>query len=119
MNETTQQGETTQLGSRNETTQLASRNETTQICTAVDRLQPPAPLAPPLQQNRLFLPTIDCHGWLGCSPISPSSFLKKYGPMIPPAHKAHQTVSFSGCNGVSTYTYGLASLQMRQFCLLT
>ncbi|GFU35064.1 hypothetical protein TNCV_3061051 [Trichonephila clavipes] len=33
--------------------------------------------------------------------------------MIPPAHKAHQTVSFSGCNGVSTYTCGLASLQMR------
>ncbi|GFT41165.1 transposable element Tcb1 transposase [Trichonephila clavipes] len=28
----------------------------------------------------------------------PSSFLKKYGPMIPPAHKAHQTVSFSGFN---------------------
>ncbi|GFS95581.1 hypothetical protein TNCV_885641 [Trichonephila clavipes] len=49
----------------------------------------------------------------------PSSFLKKYGPMIPPAHKAHQTVSFSGCNGVSTYSCGLASLQMRQFCLLT
>ncbi|GFW08145.1 hypothetical protein TNCV_2979121 [Trichonephila clavipes] len=22
----------------------------------------------------------------------PSSFLKKYGPMIPPAHKAHQTM---------------------------
>ncbi|GFT75824.1 adhesion G protein-coupled receptor B2 [Trichonephila clavipes] len=41
----------------------------------------------------------------------PSSFLKKYGPMIPPAHKAHQTVSYSGCNGVSTYTCGLASLQ--------
>ncbi|GFV47163.1 alpha-2 adrenergic receptor [Trichonephila clavipes] len=39
--------------------------------------------------------------------------------MIPPADKAHQTVSFSGCNGVSTYTCGLASLQMRQFCLLT
>ncbi|GFS64951.1 alpha-2 adrenergic receptor [Trichonephila clavipes] len=35
----------------------------------------------------------------------PSLFLK-YGPMIPPAHKAHQTVSFSGCNGVSTYTCG-------------
>ncbi|GFU60065.1 hypothetical protein TNCV_3312851 [Trichonephila clavipes] len=49
----------------------------------------------------------------------PSSFLKKYGPMIPPAHKAPQTVSFSGCNGVSTCTCGLASLQMRQFCLLT
>ncbi|GFS54799.1 uncharacterized protein TNCV_3575491 [Trichonephila clavipes] len=49
----------------------------------------------------------------------PSSFLKKYGPMIPPAHQAHQTVSFSGCNGVSTYTCGLASLQIRQFCLLT
>ncbi|GFV77660.1 hypothetical protein TNCV_616801 [Trichonephila clavipes] len=45
--------------------------------------------------------------------------LKKYGPMIPPAHKAHQTVSFSGCNGVSTYTCGLAPLQMWQFCLLT
>ncbi|GFY18389.1 alpha-2 adrenergic receptor [Trichonephila clavipes] len=29
--------------------------------------------------------------------------------MIPPAHKAHQTVSFSGCNGVSTYTCGLIS----------
>ncbi|GFT50552.1 hypothetical protein TNCV_551511 [Trichonephila clavipes] len=28
--------------------------------------------------------------------------------MIPPVHKAHQTVSFSGCNGVSTYTCGLA-----------
>ncbi|GFX42816.1 protein ELYS [Trichonephila clavipes] len=42
----------------------------------------------------------------------PSSFLKKYGSMIPPAHKAHQTVSFSGYNGVSTYTCGLASLQM-------
>ncbi|GFU54186.1 hypothetical protein TNCV_3618431 [Trichonephila clavipes] len=49
----------------------------------------------------------------------PSSFLKKYGPMIPPAHKAHQTVSFSGCNGVSTHTCGLASPQMRQFCVLT
>ncbi|GFV83226.1 hypothetical protein TNCV_1899531 [Trichonephila clavipes] len=24
----------------------------------------------------------------------PSSFLKKYGPMIPPAHKAHQTKRF-------------------------
>ncbi|GFY33551.1 hypothetical protein TNCV_4538831 [Trichonephila clavipes] len=23
----------------------------------------------------------------------PSSFLKKYGPMIPPAHKAHQTAT--------------------------
>ncbi|GFX88296.1 hypothetical protein TNCV_1705171 [Trichonephila clavipes] len=41
----------------------------------------------------------------------PSSFLKKYGPMIPPAHKSHQAVSFSGCNGVLTYTCGLASLQ--------
>ncbi|GFS62041.1 uncharacterized protein TNCV_2593031 [Trichonephila clavipes] len=42
MNETTQQG-----GNNH-------RNETTQLCFAVDRLQPPAP---PLQQNRLFLPT--------------------------------------------------------------
>ncbi|GFY27765.1 c2H2-type domain-containing protein [Trichonephila clavipes] len=53
-NSTRQQERTTQLGSRNETTQLVSSNETTQLCTAVDRLQPPAP---PLQQNRLFLPT--------------------------------------------------------------
>ncbi|GFW54140.1 c2H2-type domain-containing protein [Trichonephila clavipes] len=55
---TTQLGnrnETAQLASRNETAQLVSRNETTQLCTAVDRLQPPAP---PLQQNRLFLPTV-------------------------------------------------------------
>ncbi|GFV31598.1 hypothetical protein TNCV_3160461 [Trichonephila clavipes] len=64
MKETTQQVRTTQLCSRNETTQLASRNETTQLCTAVDCLQPPTtaynrlqPPAPPLQQNRLFLPT--------------------------------------------------------------
>ncbi|GFY13813.1 hypothetical protein TNCV_985851 [Trichonephila clavipes] len=42
----------------------------------------------------------------------PSSFLKKYGPMIPPAHKAHQRVSFSECYGVSTYTCGLASLDV-------
>ncbi|GFS48149.1 hypothetical protein TNCV_2295721, partial [Trichonephila clavipes] len=69
-NSTQQQERTTQLGSRNETTQLVSRNETTQLCTAVDRLrppataynrlQPPAPPAPPLQQNRLFLPTPVC-----------------------------------------------------------
>ncbi|KAK9879139.1 hypothetical protein WA026_003988 [Henosepilachna vigintioctopunctata] len=45
----------------------------------------------------------------------PSSFLKKYGPIIPPTHKTHQTVSFSGCNGVLTYTCRLSSLQMRQF----
>ncbi|GFV68554.1 hypothetical protein TNCV_3130091 [Trichonephila clavipes] len=63
----------------NETTQLVSRNETTQLCTAVDRLQPPTtaynhlqppataynrlqPPAPPLQQNRLFLPTVTIKG---------------------------------------------------------
>ncbi|GFT08392.1 hypothetical protein TNCV_2751281 [Trichonephila clavipes] len=53
-NSTRQQERTTQLGSRNEITQLVSRNETTQLCTVVDRLQPSAP---PLQQNRLFLPS--------------------------------------------------------------
>ncbi|GFU14354.1 hypothetical protein TNCV_3097641 [Trichonephila clavipes] len=42
-------------------------------------------------------------------------FLKKYGPMITPAHKAYQTVSFSGCNCVSTYTCGLASLKCGSF----
>ncbi|GFU53209.1 hypothetical protein TNCV_2952531 [Trichonephila clavipes] len=51
MSETTQQEKTTQLASRNETTQLVSRNETTQLCTAVDRLQPPAP--PVTACNRL------------------------------------------------------------------
>ncbi|GFU30151.1 hypothetical protein TNCV_1784381 [Trichonephila clavipes] len=32
--------------------------------------------------------------------------------------KRTQTVSFSGCNDVSTYTCGLSFTQMRQFCLL-
>ncbi|GFY13279.1 uncharacterized protein TNCV_2335431 [Trichonephila clavipes] len=41
--------------------------------------------------NASKVPRNDCHGWFGCSPIWPSSFLKKYEPMIPPAHKAHQT----------------------------
>ncbi|GFY04798.1 hypothetical protein TNCV_3952071 [Trichonephila clavipes] len=63
-NSTRQQERKTPLGNMNETTQLVSRNETTELCTAVDRLQPPTtaynrlqPPAPPLQQNRLFLPT--------------------------------------------------------------
>ncbi|GFS95626.1 uncharacterized protein TNCV_885891 [Trichonephila clavipes] len=47
-------GESNPTQQQEQTTQLVSRNETTQLCTAVDRLQPPAP---PLQQNRLFLPT--------------------------------------------------------------
>ncbi|GFU11527.1 uncharacterized protein TNCV_4551371 [Trichonephila clavipes] len=47
-------GENNSTQQQERTTQLGSRNETTQLCTAVDRLQPPAP---PLQQNRLFLPT--------------------------------------------------------------
>ncbi|GFW85221.1 uncharacterized protein TNCV_3249611 [Trichonephila clavipes] len=66
MNETTQQKKTTQLSSRNEqlnsaagTKQLNSPVGTKQLnsalpSTAYNRLQPPAP---PLQQNRLFLPT--------------------------------------------------------------
>ncbi|GFT59958.1 uncharacterized protein F54H12.2 [Trichonephila clavipes] len=45
-------GENNSTQQQERTTQLGSRNETTQLCTAVDRLQPPAP---PLQQNRLFL----------------------------------------------------------------
>ncbi|GFX64378.1 uncharacterized protein TNCV_1413611 [Trichonephila clavipes] len=48
----------------------------------------------------------------------PSSFFEEYGPMIPPAHKA-QTSQFSGCNGVSTYTCGLASLKCGSFLLST
>ncbi|GFW87217.1 hypothetical protein TNCV_5125691 [Trichonephila clavipes] len=85
MNETTQQEKTTQLSSRNEqlnstagtkqlnssvgTKQLNSSVGTKQLysalpSTAYNRLQPPTtaynhlqPPAPPLQQNRLFLPT--------------------------------------------------------------
>ncbi|GFT77914.1 hypothetical protein TNCV_4122221 [Trichonephila clavipes] len=41
----------------------------------------------------------------------PSSVLKKYGPMIPPAHKAHQTV-FLDVTVFRHHTCGLASLQM-------
>ncbi|GFU87740.1 hypothetical protein TNCV_3915741 [Trichonephila clavipes] len=49
----------------------------------------------------------------------PSSFLKKYGPMIPPAHKAHQTVSFSGsqfigADGCRTFWYGHRAGRPRQ-----
>ncbi|GFV85382.1 hypothetical protein TNCV_3772071 [Trichonephila clavipes] len=70
MNETTQQEKTTQLSSRNE--QLNSATGTKQLnpalpSTAYNRLQLPTaacnrqhrlqPPAPPLQQNRLFLPT--------------------------------------------------------------
>ncbi|GFU94285.1 hypothetical protein TNCV_2123571 [Trichonephila clavipes] len=33
----------------------------------------------------------------------PSSFLKKYGPMIPPAHKAHQTKCASSLNKILAY----------------
>ncbi|GFX11290.1 hypothetical protein TNCV_4786821 [Trichonephila clavipes] len=77
MNETTQQEKTTstqqqerttQLGSRNEQLNSAAGNETLHCrrppATAYNRLQPPTtacnrlqPPAPPLQQNRLFLPT--------------------------------------------------------------
>ncbi|GFX52932.1 hypothetical protein TNCV_3228001 [Trichonephila clavipes] len=69
MNEKTQQEKTTQLSSRNEqlnspvgTKQLNSSAGTKQLNSALpsnayNRLQPPAPPAPPLQQNRLFLPT--------------------------------------------------------------
>ncbi|GFT35861.1 plasma kallikrein [Trichonephila clavipes] len=39
-----------------------------------------------------------------------SSFLKKYGPMIPPAHKAHQTVTFSGCNELPEGCVGVHTL---------
>ncbi|GFU31606.1 hypothetical protein TNCV_1235001 [Trichonephila clavipes] len=45
----------------------------------------------------------------------PSSFLKKDST----SPKSAPNSQFSGCKGVSIYTCGLASLQMRQFCLLT
>ncbi|GFW34420.1 uncharacterized protein TNCV_221461 [Trichonephila clavipes] len=42
---------------------------------------------------------VNNHGSIPRSPLTvtlwPSSFLKKYGPMIPPAHKAHQTWTLS------------------------
>ncbi|GFU24029.1 DUF4817 domain-containing protein [Trichonephila clavipes] len=34
----------------------------------------------------------------------PSSFLKKYGPMIPPAHKAHQTELWFQQDGATCHT---------------
>ncbi|GFU35188.1 hypothetical protein TNCV_2106301 [Trichonephila clavipes] len=53
-NNSTRHQERNNSTQQEKTTHLDSRNETTQLCTAVNRLQPPAP---PLQQNRLFLPT--------------------------------------------------------------
>ncbi|GFU80241.1 hypothetical protein TNCV_3520181 [Trichonephila clavipes] len=44
---------------------------------------------------------------IDCNIRSLHRFLKKDSP----ARKARQTVSFSGCDGVSTYTCGLASLK--------
>ncbi|GFX46971.1 uncharacterized protein TNCV_315941 [Trichonephila clavipes] len=91
-----------------------------ELCDMLRRLVEPQPLDIMIVQLRNEKLVIMA---LYRSPLTvtlwPPSFLKKYGPMIPPAHKAHQTVSFSGCNDVSTYTCGLASHQMRQFCLLT
>ncbi|GFY30434.1 hypothetical protein TNCV_4066841 [Trichonephila clavipes] len=55
-----------------------------------------------------ILITIDCN-------VVAFIVLEEVRPMIPSAHKEQQTVSFYGCNGVLTYTCGLASLQMRQF----
>ncbi|GFY10284.1 hypothetical protein TNCV_2629631 [Trichonephila clavipes] len=75
--------ETTQLGSMNETTQLVSRNETTQLCTAVDRLQPPAP---PLQQNRLFLPT----SMLGHQSLPPENLGRVDEEMVSPCRALSQ-----------------------------
>lgn len=43
--------------------------------------------------------------------------LKKYGSMIPSAHRVHQTLTFSGCNGVSTLACRLSSFQIGQFSL--
>jgi len=44
-----------------------------------------------------------------------ASFRKNYGAMTPPAHRAHQTVSFCCCYGVSRVSCGLSLLQMQQF----
>src|SRR5678816_2729151 len=41
------------------------------------------------------------------------SFLKKYGPMIPPPHRPHQTVHFCGCSGSSLNSSGCSSAQIR------
>ncbi|GFT20028.1 HTH_Tnp_Tc3_2 domain-containing protein [Trichonephila clavipes] len=41
----------------------------------------------------------------------PSSFLKKYGPMNPPAHKAHQTLGFSRSAGLKAYQEYMDGIQ--------
>ena len=40
----------------------------------------------------------------------PSSFRKKYGPMMAVPCTLHQTVNFNGCNGISIYCLVLVSL---------
>ncbi|GFT46071.1 transposon Tf2-6 polyprotein [Trichonephila clavipes] len=62
------------------------------------------------------------HGYIPRSPLTvtlwPSSFLKKYGPMIPPAHKAHKQSVFLDVTVFRIHLW-ISFLQMRQFCLLT
>ena len=44
--------------------------------------------------------------------------LKKYDPMMPPAYKPHQTVTFPECLDSFCNSSGWSSLQNRQFCYL-
>ena len=65
-----------------------------------------------------------CHTLSILSAGSPFTFtlrfaasLKRYGPMMPPAHKPHQTVTFSGCIDSFCNSSGWSILQNPQFCL--
>ena len=46
------------------------------------------------------------------------SFSKKNGPVMPPYHNPHQTVTRCSCIGFSMM-FGFSDPQIRQFCLLT
>ena len=46
---------------------------------------------------------------------TPSAFLKKYSPSVPPAHKPHQTVHFSGCIGSSWIDWSHMNIKIVTF----
>ena len=52
------------------------------------------------------------------SPL-PSSFSKKYWPMMPPFYKPHQIDTCSGCIGFCNAMCEFSEPQIRRFCLLT
>ena len=51
--------------------------------------------------------------------VSPASYRKKYGSMIPLDQKPQQTLKLGKCNSCSFIIYGCSSHQNRQLCLFT